>query len=218
MASGTFVATGQNKLVQHLEGGIIRELSVGEGDQVERGQVLVKIDDTAAKAKLRRLILKKYRLAIMQARLEAEMKGQTAFAMPEALAANSGDIEVAAMLQRQTTELEARQATLSAQEVVIEKEIAGLNEGLRGYQAQVESNEKRTALFTEELKDKNELLQRQLSRKMEVLALQRAEAGLIGDRGGALGPDRRQPRTDSESASADNPASGRGLAAHDRGA
>ena len=69
VASGTFVATGQNKLVQHLEGGILRELLVGEGDEVARGQVLVKIDDTAAKAKLRRLVLKKYRLAIMQARL-----------------------------------------------------------------------------------------------------------------------------------------------------
>src|SRR6185312_15373237 len=100
VASGTFVATGQNKLVQHLEGGIIRELLVGEGDEVERGQVLAKIDDTAAKAKLRRLTLKKYRLTIMQARLEAEMKGETAFAMPEALASNTSDVEVAAMLQR----------------------------------------------------------------------------------------------------------------------
>ena len=54
--------------------------------------MLVKIDNTAAKAKLRRLILKKYRLVIMQARLEAEMKGQTAFAMPEALAARPSAI------------------------------------------------------------------------------------------------------------------------------
>src|SRR4029078_1423731 len=52
LASGSFVATGQNKLVQHLEGGIIRELLVGEGDEVERGQVLAKIDDTGAHDKL----------------------------------------------------------------------------------------------------------------------------------------------------------------------
>ena len=101
VASGTFVATGQNKLVQHLEGGILRELLVGEGDEVARGQVLVKIDDTAAKAKLRRLVLKKYRLAIMQARLEAEMKGATSFVLPQAL--TTGDAELAAMLQRQST-------------------------------------------------------------------------------------------------------------------
>ena len=45
-ASGTFVATGQNKLVQHLEGGIIRDLLVNEGDLVDANQVLVRMDDT----------------------------------------------------------------------------------------------------------------------------------------------------------------------------
>src|SRR5512145_1651018 len=58
VASGSFVATGQNKQVQHLEGGIIREMLVREGDVVEAGQVLVLLDDTAAKSKLRRLILR----------------------------------------------------------------------------------------------------------------------------------------------------------------
>src|SRR5215207_8117782 len=79
VASGTFVATGQNKLIQHLEGGIIRTLAVKEGDRVEFNQVLVQMDDTAAKAKLRRLTLRKYRLLTMQARLEAEMRGVDSF-------------------------------------------------------------------------------------------------------------------------------------------
>jgi hypothetical protein len=74
VASGTFVATGQNKQVQHFEGGIIREIAVKEGDVVEANQVLVRMDDTAANAKLRRLVLKKYRLLAMKARLEAEMR------------------------------------------------------------------------------------------------------------------------------------------------
>ena len=67
VASGTFVATGQNKLVQHLEGGIIRDLLVNEGDLVDSNQVLVRMDDTAANAKLRRLVLRKFRMVTMQA-------------------------------------------------------------------------------------------------------------------------------------------------------
>jgi ABC-type glutathione transport system ATPase component len=47
---GSFVATGQNKQVQHLEGGIIRELLVKEGGIVEAGQPLVRLDDTAAQS------------------------------------------------------------------------------------------------------------------------------------------------------------------------
>ena len=50
------MATGQNKLVHHLEGGIIREIAVKEGDVIEASEVLVRTDDTAANSKLRRLV------------------------------------------------------------------------------------------------------------------------------------------------------------------
>src|SRR5437660_11905480 len=62
VASGSFVATGQNKQVQHLEGGIIRELLVKEGDTVEANQPLVRLDDTVAQSKLRRLVTRRSRL------------------------------------------------------------------------------------------------------------------------------------------------------------
>ena len=187
VASGTFVATGQNKLVQHLEGGIIRDLGVKEGDIVELNQLLVRMDDTAAKAKLRRLVLKSYRLLAMKARLEAELSGTDAPETPPLLAANVGDVEVKAILDRQILELRARRSSLAAEELVLRKEIAGLEESIRGYQAQVTSNQQRMALFEEELKDKNALLDRSLVRKTEVLALRRSEAALAGDLGELTG-------------------------------
>src|ERR1700704_4367303 len=110
VASGTFVATGQNKLVQHFEGGIIRERLVKEGDPVEADQVLVRLDDTSAKAKLRRLVLRQYRLLTMKARLEAEMRESGVLDMPPPLAASADDPEVKAIFQRQRNELDARRA------------------------------------------------------------------------------------------------------------
>src|SRR3954463_16709474 len=56
VAPGTFMANGQNKQVQPFEGGSSREIAVKEGEVVEASQVLVRIDDTAANAKLRRLL------------------------------------------------------------------------------------------------------------------------------------------------------------------
>jgi multidrug efflux pump subunit AcrA (membrane-fusion protein) len=44
VARGTFMATGQNKLIQHFGGGIIREIVVKEGDVVEANQVLVSLN------------------------------------------------------------------------------------------------------------------------------------------------------------------------------
>ena len=73
VASGSFVATGQNKQVQHLEGGIIRELLVKEGDIVEANQPLVRLDDTVAQSKLRRLVTRQSRLLATAARLHAEI-------------------------------------------------------------------------------------------------------------------------------------------------
>lgn len=187
VASGTFVATGQNKLVQHFEGGIIREIAVKDGDVVEANQVLVRMDDTAANAKLRRLVLKKYRLLAMKARLEAEMSSSDSIQTPAAFSESARDAEINAILERQRAELRARRASLVTEESVLVKQIAGLEESIRGYQAQVQSTKERIALFAEELIDKNSLLGQQLVRKSDVLALRRSEAGLGGELGEYLG-------------------------------
>ncbi|WP_439375355.1 HlyD family type I secretion periplasmic adaptor subunit [Bradyrhizobium sp. DASA03120] len=187
VASGTFVATGQNKLVQHFEGGIIREIAVKEGDVVEPNQVLVRMDDTATKSKLRRLVLKKYRLLAMKARLGAEMTSSETIDTPAAFRGRARDPEIDAILELQRAELRARQDSRAAEESVFRKQIAGLEESVRGYQAQVQSTKDRIALFAEELKDKNMLLGQQLVRKTDVLALRRSEASLGGDLGEYLG-------------------------------
>jgi HlyD family secretion protein len=187
VASGSFVATGQNKLIQHFEGGIIHEIAVKEGDVVEANQVLVRMDDTAAKAKLRRLVLKKHRLLAMKARLEAEMRQSDTIEAPAAFNESARDPEIRSILERQRAELRARQANLATEESVLRKQIAGLEESIRGYQSQVQSTKDRMALFAEELKDKDLLLGQQLVRKTDVLALRRSEASLGGDLGEYLG-------------------------------
>ena len=188
MRPGTFVATGQNKVVQHLEGGIIRDLGVKEGDTVELNQLLVRMDDTAAKAKLRRLILKNYRLQAMKARLEAEMSGADALETPPALAANAADPEVQAILDRQNLELRARRSSLAAEELVFRKEIVGLEASIRGYEAQVTVQPAADGLCSRRSsRTRTLLLDRSLVRKTEVLALRRSEAALAGDLGELTG-------------------------------
>lgn len=183
VAPGRFVATGQNKLVQHLEGGIIRQMLAKEGDLVEAGQVVVGMDETASRVKLRRLVLRKLRLLAMQSRLRAEIRAEQAMEMPAELAAVSGDPEVQGIFAQQRSELQARRAALAAEEQVLRREIAAIEESLHGYEAQVKSIRQRLAIFNEELQVKTKLLNNNLIRKTDVLALQRAEADLSGDLG-----------------------------------
>jgi HlyD family type I secretion membrane fusion protein len=187
VASGSFVATGQNKQVQHLEGGIIREILVKEGDVVEAQQPLIRLDETAVRSKLRRLVLQRYRLIAASARLEAEIASSDKLQFPAALAEDARDPIVRSTFEAQETEFKARRVSLLAQEEVLRKEIAGLQESIQGYQAQVSSNHSRLALFDEELKAKSTLVDQQLIRKSEVLALRRAEVGLSGELGELLG-------------------------------
>jgi HlyD family type I secretion membrane fusion protein len=186
VASGSFVATGQNKQVQHLEGGIIRELLVKEGDVVEANQPLVRLDETAAQSKLRRLLIRQSRLLATAARLHAEINSSDRLQLPASLAAVR-DAEVRSIIEAQEAELIARRLSLANQEEVLRKEIAGLKESIRGYNAQVSANRERFALFDEELKAKSPLIEHQLIRKSEILTLQRSEVGLEGELGDLLG-------------------------------
>lgn len=181
VVSGTFVANGQNKQVQHLEGGIIRDVLVKEGQLVDANQLLLRLDDTAAQARLRRLVVRKHRLVIMRARLEAEAGGKPTFPLPTGMEDSLGDRELMAIYHRQLAELKARRTKLLDEEKVLEREISGLRESINGYESQAKATEERLALFAKELTDKRDLLERQLIRRTEVFAVQRAEAGLSGE-------------------------------------
>jgi len=186
VAPGSFVATGQNKTLQHLEGGIVRDILVKEGDLVEPGQTVVRLDEIAPKARLRRLQLRALRMEAMEARLRAEARLEDDFEVPETLARHKDDAEVAAILSRQRSELAARRSKLAVEEEVLRREIAGLQESIEGYEAQVSATRSQIALFSEELEGKEELMKRNLVRRTEVLAVRRAAARLTGELGQLL--------------------------------
>lgn len=187
VAAGTFVAAGQNKQVQHLEGGIIRKVDVKEGDVVEAGQTLIRLDPTVSLARLQRLVLRKYRLVAMQMRLRAEIDGAEDFTLPSDPDIDPSNPEVRFIADRQRMELRARRDTLAKQREVLTKEIAGLRESIAGYQAQIDSTNVQVTLFDQELSDKTALLDRDLARKTDVLSLRRARAGLNGQLGELAG-------------------------------
>lgn len=181
MAPGTFVASGQNKSVQHFEGGIVSLIHVTEGQPVSKGQALASLDKTPALSKLRRLQLRKIRLLIMQARLDAEINERETFELPAMLQGQAADPEVAAMFARQQNEMLSRRTKDAAEEEMVQKEISGLHETIVGYKTQVDAIRRSMNLFADELKTKDQLIELRLARKPEVLALQRSHASLSGN-------------------------------------
>lgn len=187
IATGVFVTTGQNKTIQHLEGGVIRDILVREGDVVAPGQSLVRLDDTSSRAELRRHELKLFRLEAIEARLRAEVVGQPDFSFPAHLMERSADPDIAALMASQRLAFKARRSNTASEIAAHQKSIDALEEKIAGSKVQLSGIERQSQLLKEELEGKQVLLQRGYIRKPEVLSLQRLAANLTGEAGRITG-------------------------------
>lgn len=174
IAQGSFVATGQNKIVQHLEGGIIADIQVQEGDRVTEGQIMLSLDPTLALATNRELFLRRIRLEATQARLMAEHLHHDTLVFPPHLEEARGDYEVGVILDGQVLAFRASLASLANEVSVIARNLEALDIRSTGYGIQLSSVKSQLDLLAEELESKTELVERGLTRRSEALALQRA--------------------------------------------
>lgn len=187
VASGVFVATGQNKIIQHLEGGVIRDIYVREGDVVEKGQLLVELDSTMPSAELRRLFLRRTRLTAIDARLQAEMREQPEITFPDELTKDADHPEVKEILESQRLTFTARRNNMNSDIAGINEGINALNERIQGSKVQLDSVRRQIKFIEEEVETKEYLLKTGLVRKPELLVLQRSQANLEGEVGRIMG-------------------------------
>lgn len=183
VAKGSFIATGSNKTIQHLEGGIIKEIKAAEGDLVEKGAPLVILDDTAAKAELRRLELKRATERAIAARLDAERQGKDKFDFSEELVTSAEDPAIAAILDAQQEEFSARLDEHESEVKVIQERIDAIRQEIRGLDAQKASVKTQISLLQEEIEANEKLLEKGLTKRSRFLALKRAHAELTGKQG-----------------------------------
>lgn len=186
ITTGAFVASGQNKTIQHLEGGVIREILVREGDIVEAGQTLIVLDDTTPRAELRRLTLKQARLEAVEARLKAEINWNDSVEIPAHLM-DSDEQEVATIIENQRLTFKARRTGIQSEITAMEESVDSLSEHLAGARTQLASVKEQLALYEEEIGGKKGLLTNGLIRKSEVLQLQRARLAMQGEIGRLTG-------------------------------
>ncbi|SHE95848.1 HlyD family secretion protein [Litoreibacter ascidiaceicola] len=183
IAQGSFVATGRNKIVQHLEGGIINEILIDEGDTVVKGEPILLLDETAALATERELFLRQIRLEAMEARILAEHSGAEKLTFPTHIEALRSDFDVASMLDGQTITFDAASRQLRNDIALLEQSIEALTVRSSGYNFQLVATQTQLDILREDLDSKQELLERGLIRRPEVNALRRAIAEAEGQTG-----------------------------------
>ncbi len=180
IAQGSFVATGRNKIVQHLEGGIIEEILVSEGESVQAGQVLMTLDQTSAEANERELFIRKIRLQAMTERLLAEHSEQEKLAFSSGLIEASDDVEVMTILDSQKLSFDVSRKTLMNDIALLERNMEALRIRAAGFEAQLTSMERRSDILQEEYETKNSLFEKGLVRKGELNTIRRVQAEAEG--------------------------------------
>ena len=91
-AQGTVVSSSRPQIIQNLEGGILAQLDVGEGDTVEPGQILGRLQGTQYQTAVDDFGDQIAALEIRKLRIEAEMREEAKFYVTEVLAARMPDI------------------------------------------------------------------------------------------------------------------------------
>ncbi len=186
MAPGVVVAEGSRRVVQHLEGGIVRDILVDEGQMVHEGDVLIRMDDTRAKASLAIVQADLDLQRAVRARLVAERDTLKEPKFPPELLTRIGDATVGSIIAGQTNLFAARRASLQGQHDILEQRIGQYAQQIAGLRAQVTSKTQQIALIKEELSDLSGLLEDGYVTKTRVLALKREAARLEGELGDHL--------------------------------
>jgi adhesin transport system membrane fusion protein len=115
--AGSVVPQSDNQVVQHLEGGIVTDIFVRNGDRVERGEPLMRIENSFAEAELARIAIELKANRVKLARLSAEARGDDELRIPRDLVTDIGDIvkREAGLFQTRRQQLQERFSILDDQ-------------------------------------------------------------------------------------------------------
>jgi epimerase transport system membrane fusion protein len=180
VAAAMVKVEGNRKSVQHLDGGIVKQLRVKEGDHVGAGALLILLDDTQARAELAVLSEQWFVLRATEVRLLAELAGEPELGLPPELAARAGDAYAQRIWTGQIKQFESRRAALEGQRKVIREKINQLQSQIDGAEAQGRAYAAQSQSVHAEAGSVAPLVEKGILSRPRLLELQRAGFGLDG--------------------------------------
>lgn len=184
IARGTIVVESNRKIIQHLEGGIIKEILVKEGDKVIKGQPLIKLDKTASSSNLEQIKQNLIALELERIRIAADLSGKHTITLTETIEKIVKNKTKRQELLKHTRELFASHLQAFQKEVdILEKRAQQIKDEKEGFIVQAKSALKQIEIIKDELKIKTELFQKGYGTKSDVRSLEQKIAQLEGDYG-----------------------------------
>lgn len=183
VAPGFVVVDSYSKKVQHPTGGVVGEIRVRDGDRVQAGEVVVRLDDTITRANLAVITKALDELAARQGRLEAERDGAPTILVRPELRGRSADREIARLIMGEQTLFKLRQEAREGLRAQLKERIGQLREQITGLQEQTGAKADEIKLIQNELEGVRELWRKNLIPISRVTQLEREATRLKGERG-----------------------------------
>ena len=150
-AQGKLHVVSEEQVIQHFEGGIVKEILVHEGQTVEKGQVLVRLDPLQTDSQYAQLQNQILTLLAERARLEAERDDRAEIDFPERIVSQMDNPEIAALVRRETNLFEKTRRSTNDQRALVRERIGQLETQIRGSVERLESTRRQIEIVEEEL-------------------------------------------------------------------
>jgi len=183
IAAGRVVVESENRVVQHLEGGIIEGLMVRDGSRVNSGDPLVILSDTKPRAELNIIESELREVLGREARLRAERVGAEEIEFPEELTAQDNPA-VRNIIEGQKELFKSRTESLKGQLSIYKQRVQALTQQMSGLREMNRNLDSRIASFEEELVNWQELFDQELADRNRINEMQRELYRLQGEKAG----------------------------------
>ena len=181
VSPGVVSVASYRKTIQHLEGGIVDEILVKDGDPVKRGQLLIKLSNVQSAALAKQLKSQYAESQAIVARLLAERDGKDEISFPDDLLTRAGeDALVKSTLDGQEGVFASRRQNLDDRLSVLGQEIEQTQAEIRGLEGQIAATDTQLGLAREEHREVQVLYRQQLVPKPRMLELEGRIAALEG--------------------------------------
>ncbi|HEY6632993.1 MAG TPA: HlyD family type I secretion periplasmic adaptor subunit [Rhizobiaceae bacterium] len=181
VARGQLAVSGNVKLIQHRDGGIVDRILVRDGMRVEAGQEMLRLDDSALRGNYAIVEAQLVDLVAKRRRLRAEQLGEAEMGEAELLPGFEGmEKELAKALAAEAALFQARRTATAGQKAGITEQIRQLKAGVRGLDARLGATRDQVRLIGKELEGVETLMSQGLTTQRQLLALQRTRAELTG--------------------------------------
>jgi len=173
--SGKVIPSGQVQVIQNLEGGIVSAIDIRQGQTVNKGDVLLRIDNTRFMSSLRENTQNYFSLKVKNARLKAEAEGKPFEAPKDVLA------EQPQLVEQERVLYESRQQELETSRKILEQQTTQRRQDIAGFNAKLEQNKRSYALLDKELVMTRPLVTQGVMSEVELLRLERQANEIKGD-------------------------------------